>query len=177
MWKTLNNLLGKKFGRWTVLSRAKNRYGNAVWLCRCDCGTIREVMGTYLVKGKSKSCGCLHKEICRDMQTKHGLCKEKLYYVYHGIKDRCYRTGCKSYKYYGALGIKICDEWKNDFIAFYNWAISNGYRRGLSIDRIDNDGNYSPLNCRWATPSEQRLNQGHRFGIRECSCRDSGKRV
>lgn len=70
----------------------------------------------------------------------------------------------KSYKYYGAIGIKMCEEWKNDFMSFYNWAINNGYKKGLTIERINNDGNYEPSNCRWATMKEQRLNQGHNFG-------------
>ena len=163
-WKKINNLLGMKFGRWTVLERAKNRYGNAYWVCKCDCGTVKEVCGSFLVTGKSKSCGCLKKELCSIKHTKHGFSKDKLYSVYNGIKDRCFRKNNPSYKYYGAIGITMCGEWRGNFMSFYNWAIKNGYKNGLTIDRINNDGNYEPSNCRWATMKEQRLNQGHNFG-------------
>ena len=169
-WKKLNDITGQKFGRWSVIERAENRHGNAYWKCKCDCGTVREVSGTYLVTGKSKSCGCLQKEICGKRHTKHGLCKNKLYYVYSGIKDRCFRKKHKDYKYYGGRGITVVDEWKNSFISFYNWAISSGYKEGLTIDRINNDGNYCPENCRWATMKEQRANQGH-FDRENNTCR------
>ena len=160
-WKKLNNIKGQKFGRWTVLERAKNRYGNAYWICRCECGTEKEVSGTYLTNGKTKSCGCLKKELCGNQHRTHGLSKSKLYYVYAGIKDRCFRKKHKDYKYYGGRGIRMSEEWKRSFISFYDWAISNGYKYGLTIDRINNDGNYEPSNCRWATMKEQRANQGH----------------
>ena len=113
------------------------------------------MLGNYLRSGITKSCGCL----LHEHNKTHGLSNTDLYRIYCGMKSRCYNKNNKKYKNYGGRGIKICDEWVNDFSTFYKWAISNGYEKGLSIDRIDVDGNYEPSNCRWANNDIQSHNK------------------
>lgn len=166
----IKDLVGKKFNRWTVIEYAgKDKYNNALWLCECACEskTRRIVNGNNLRRGISASCGCLQKELAkencvkRNTETgsqyakKHGLCHTRIYTIWSGMIDRCYRKNNKHYQDYGGRGIIVCDEWKNNVETFYNWAINNGYNDNLSIDRINNDGNYEPNNCRWATVNEQ----------------------
>lgn len=161
----LHDLTGKKFFRWTVIEKAGNlKSGNATWLCKCDCGTTRIVIGSNLTRGLSKSCGCYNIEkaterIINTKNTKHGLYNTKLYKVFASMKGRCYNKRDKAYKNYGMRGIKICDEWLNDFMCFYNWSIENGYEEGLSIERLDVNGNYEPSNCKWITLHEQQFNK------------------
>lgn len=92
------------------------------------------------------------------MNKKHGQYKAKIYHIYYNMKARCYNKNTPKYKDWGARGIVICDEWKHDFEAFYNWAMDNGYRDDLSLDRIDVNGNYEPDNCRWVTMKQQARN-------------------
>lgn len=90
---------------------------------------------------------------------KHGKRKTKLYGIWNSMKDRCYNTNCKRFKDWGGRGIAVCSEWRNDFMSFYNWSMANGYKEGLTLDRIDNNGNYEPYNCRWITTKQQARNR------------------
>lgn len=113
-----------------------------------------EARSQHLMNNSIKSCGCLHKEI---MST-HGKHDTRLYRIWVAMKQRCNNPNNESYKYYGERGIKVCDEWRKDFMVFYNWAMNNGYNDNLTIDRINVDGNYEPANCRWITYQEQARN-------------------
>lgn len=154
------DLKGQRFGKWRVVEKGENTNGRQPrWLCLCDCGTISLVQGGNLRNGHSRSCGCLRKELLRKRRTKHGLGNHKLYSVWHGMNDRCNRVNNISYKSYGARGITVCENWRNNFKDFYDWAITNGYARNLQIDRIDNDGNYEPKNCRFVNRKQQSRNR------------------
>lgn len=167
------DLTGQRFGRLTVIKKnGKNKRGDILWLCKCDCGNTKNVSTNHLKNKNSKSCGCLFKEKAREraLRTKrfykHGLYKNKDYirimHIYCGMKERCYNFKSPRYKYYGARNIKMCNEWvdkENGLMSFYNWAINNGYKDSLTLDRINNDGNYEPNNCRWTTMKEQSNNK------------------
>lgn len=143
------NLIGKKFTRWTVVKEVKVGKNATRWLCKCDCGNYGVHKTGDLNSGNTKSCGCLQRDRSSESSKTHGLRNTKLYGIWNTMKFRCYNKNSSRYNNYGGRGITICDEWKNNFISFYNWAMSNGYKEGLSIDRINNDGNYEPSNCRW----------------------------
>lgn len=131
------------------------------WLCVCDCGNLKEVNGHDLKCGKIKSCGCLYKT----SHTIHGKSHTAIYRAWQSMKSRCYNINNPCYKRYGGRGISMCDKWKNDFKAFYDWAISNVYKKGLQIDRIDVNGNYEPDNCRWVTPKKNSNNKRNNLYI------------
>lgn len=156
----VKDLVGEKFGRLTVIKRAgSNKDGRAIWLCLCECGVETVKNGKLLLNGHCKSCGCGEYENRVKNITSHKLSNTRLYRIWKAMKQRCYYKAHKDYHNYGGRGVIVCEEWRNDFITFYTWAIENGYRDDLSIDRINVDGNYEPTNCRWATTKEQRLNQ------------------
>lgn len=145
-------MIGKKFNMLTVLEELPERkHGGKVYRCKCDCGNIKDVRSDMLKNGSVKSCGCLH--------TKHGKRHTKIYRVFAAMKSRCYNRNNKEYNNYGRRGITICQEWLDDFMNFYTWSMENGYQEGLSIDRIDNDGNYEPANCRWTDRKTQQNNR------------------
>ena len=163
-----HDLTGQKFGRLTVIGLDDTKQTRKTyWICECECGGIKSARSDSLLCGAIKSCGCMKKEQDKKNldRTSHGHEGIRLYYIWQGMKKRCYNINDTHYHRYGGRGIVVCDEWKNDFEAFYDWALLNGYSEGLTIDRIDNDGNYEPANCHWATNQEQANNRSTNIKI------------
>jgi hypothetical protein len=159
----LIDLTGMRFGRLVVINFSKRDGKSSYWNCICDCGNEHIVRSDVLRKGISKSCGCLQIELLRKRITTHGLKKKnkRLYEIWQGMKRRCAYKKTINYDRYGGRGITVCNEWKNDFHAFYSWALSHGYKENLTIDRIDNNGNYCPENCHWTTMFYQNRNKSN----------------
>ena len=153
MMKPLKELVrGSKFNKLTVVERAKiNKDGNAVWVCMCDCGKTYEETGYNLTSGHVKSCGCLKGE-------NHQMHKTRQYTIFSSMKSRCFNVKAKNYKDYGGRGITVCDEWSHSFVTFWD-DMKEGYSDKLTLDRIDNNGDYCKGNCRWATAVEQGRNR------------------
>lgn len=192
MVKVKEDLTGKRFGQWMVLGQAEdyispsNGKHCAMWLCKCNCkyGTIAKVRGGHLTGGKSTRCKNCYRDECADrfiIQNKEVLPenlrfvtteeerivkknRERIHTIWRNMWRRCTNINDEKYARYGGRGISICDEWK-DVDAFYDWAINNGYQENLSIDRIDNDGNYEPHNCRWVDDVTQANNKSTNFNI------------
>jgi len=149
------DLTNKVFGRWLVLSFSRTKEtGSRLWICKCLCGTTKEVSYTSLVHGVSKSCGCLHKELASKANKTHGESKTRLYNIWFGMKKRIFNKKDGEYHNYGARGIKLHKEWIQ-FVPFRDWAIQNGYKDNLSIERKDPNKNYCPINCSWIPMNEQ----------------------
>lgn len=154
------DLTGMKFGKLTVLKRAdKGNMKATRWICECECGNIKIVYGADLKSGHTKSCGCYKAEHFIAATSTHRKRNTRLYNIWSNMKQRCYNEKNERYKDYGGRGITVCKEWLEDFMNFYNWAMANGYRDDLTLDRKDTNGNYEPSNCRWATYKEQANNK------------------
>ena len=148
------DLIGKRFGRLIVICEYdKDKDGKIRYLCKCDCGNKTTVRGYSLRRGDTTSCGCYAKESAITRNTKYSKKEKILYDVWRSMKQRCNNSNSKDYHNYGCRGISVCDEW-NDYLVFYNWGIKHGYEKNKQLDRINNNGNYEPSNCRWVTPLE-----------------------
>lgn len=158
------DLTGRRYGRLTVIDFSRRGNNKVYWNCECDCGNTKEVSSSHLGSGTTKSCGCLKRETSRKTRTNHGLSKgtdgkvTRLFQIWGAMKKRCTNPNDKSYKNYGARGITFHEDW-SEYINFHNWAMANGYENGLSIERVDNDGDYEPVNCKWIELADQARNR------------------
>jgi len=179
----IKDLSGMKFGKLTVIERGQDIYygkdsqKRITWICKCDCGNIKQITGCSLRNNSTQSCGCIQTEkskIRRERQIEkykdkhqYTVFDKRLHNIWKGMKERCYTKTCAYYKYYGGRGIIMCDEWRKrgGFWTFRGWALNNGYQDNLQIDRIDVNQGYNPENCRWVTAQEQANNKRNSIKI------------
>lgn len=152
-------LVGQRFGRLLVVSEAHIGRSRPHWNCVCDCGRTTIASSANLKRGHVSSCGCLSRELTAFRSTTHGETHTRLYHIWQSMIRRCTDPNKDGFESYGGRGIDVCQEWRTSFESFKKWAIENGYRDDLSIDRINVDGNYSPENCRWLNPKDQARNR------------------
>ena len=152
------DLTGRRYGRLTVIKRSSKKGKGTYWLCKCDCGNEKEILSQHLQRGLIRSCGCLRRDVLSSNSTNHGKSKTRIYKEWKGIKERCLNSKNNGFKNYGGRGITICKEWLDDFMNFYDWAMKNGYKNDLTIERKDVNGNYCPENCCWIPAHEQPKN-------------------
>ncbi len=139
----IKDISGRRFGSLLALERVgSNKLGHSLWLCECDCGNVAVNLSNRLLTGNTKTCGC---------RNGHGMRYTRIYRTWLNMKQRCFNPRQENYKYYGAKGIKVCKEWTEDFKAFLSWAVDNGYKNNLTIDRKNNKKGYNPENCQWVT--------------------------
>lgn len=155
-------IVGLRFGRLVVQEKAGRKGKDVAYRCLCDCGAEKLVVGSSLMNGDTRSCGCLAKDVTHALlyengDSNPGSANRRLYGIWAGMKERCQNTDFRDYYRYGGRGITVCDEWQN-WVDFRDWALSHGYQDDLSLDRIDNESGYRPDNCRWATASVQTNN-------------------
>ena len=161
------DLTGKRFGKLTVVSFADMRGTRSYWNCICDCGNEKIASLDHLKNGDIVSCGCVQKSTLPPSHKKHGMSNTRLYTIWALMKYRCYNPSRKEYHNYGGRGIKVCDEWLHDSLSFFEWSYKNGYIEGagLTLDRIDVNGNYEPSNCRWVSRKTQCNNKRNKGSI------------
>lgn len=160
--------IGDRYSFLTVQKELDTRNGQRYFSMLCDCGTLKEVSLCNLRSGCIISCGCAKLKRIKEYSTTHGLSKHGLYNTWVMIRRRCYSDYSIVYHHYGGRGISMCEEWENDFKSFYDWSINNGWQKGLQIDRINNDGDYTPDNCRWVT---SKVNNGNKRSNRKIEYR------
>ena len=161
------DLTGQRYGRLVFVRQfKKDNHNRWMWECLCDCGNTTVVLPNNVKNGSISSCGCLKKDLLHEKLYKHGIPgSHHLYRIWSSMKRRCNSPNTKEYAHYGGRGIYVCDEWMHDAKAFYDWSMANGWKEGLTLDRIDNDGPYCPDNCRWVTYKIQMNNKSNNIRI------------
>lgn len=153
------DLVGIQFGMLKVVEFMGRKNSHSWFRCECKCGGQTVTTSNNLRRFHTTSCGCYNEKMFRQCAIKHGLSRHKLFRTWIDMRNRCYFINHNRFEHYGGKGIKVCDIWRDDFIEFYRWAIANGWKKGLSLDRKENNKGYQPDNCRWITVKEQNRNR------------------